>query len=92
MDSDLAAINSGDAIKVGNEWHVNGRIYGEHSAGGSIFPIQGEGFTKLSRADYKAYVEIARVNGDVSKANSHDPQFTAERMARMAEVWRTANP
>ncbi|NML37498.1 hypothetical protein HHL17_09880 [Chitinophaga sp. G-6-1-13] len=49
---DVDAINAGKAERVGNEFHINNRIYGEHD--GTLYPISGEGLYKLDRGAFKA--------------------------------------
>lgn len=50
--ADADGINAGQAFKVGNEYHINNRVYGEH--GGTLYPISGAGLYQLDRGAYKA--------------------------------------
>ena len=49
---DVADINAGKATRVGENWVVNGRTYGVHD--GTLYPIEGPGFYKLTRGAFKA--------------------------------------
>ena len=65
FESNAAAINTGNASLIGNEFHVNGRIYGEHD--GTLYPISGKGLYKLDRGAFKA-LGILNDFGDTEKA------------------------
>ena len=54
VSEDVAAINTGRAIRVGNTYQINGRLYGVHSETGRLFPISGNGLDQLNRASFKA--------------------------------------
>ena len=50
--ADVAAIRAGNAHRVGNEFSINGRIYGVH--GRTLYPVSGPGFHPLNRGAFKA--------------------------------------
>ncbi len=52
VNADVIAIRSGDAMRVGDTYIVNGRTYGSHD--GTLFPISGPGLYTLDRGAYKA--------------------------------------
>ena len=52
LAGDVAAINRGAAVRVGDTFEINGRVYGSHD--GTLFPIPGEGFHQLNRGAFKA--------------------------------------
>jgi hypothetical protein len=49
---DVAAINAGQATRVGGNYVIHGRTYGVHD--GTLYPISGPGFHQLSRGAFKA--------------------------------------
>jgi hypothetical protein len=49
---DVAAINAGQATRVGGNFVIHGRTYGVHD--GTLYPISGPGFHQLSRGAFKA--------------------------------------
>lgn len=51
--ADIAAINRGEAERLGDTYVVSGRRYGVE-AGGRAFPIDGEGIHQLDRGAFKA--------------------------------------
>ncbi|MEX1027803.1 MAG: hypothetical protein WD049_07325, partial [Candidatus Paceibacterota bacterium] len=67
---DVAAINAGRAVRVGNETHVNGRVYGIHSETGRLFPIRGDGFVPLTRNEFKAVGVLRTFADDLPRAES----------------------
>ncbi|MEQ1572034.1 MAG: RHS repeat-associated core domain-containing protein, partial [Myxococcota bacterium] len=62
---DVAAINQGFALRVGNNFHLNGRVYGSHD--GTLYPISGQGFHQLNRGAYQA-LGVLNKFGDTPKA------------------------
>ena len=52
MPADVQAIRAGRAVRVGDQFLVNGRIYGVHNS--SFFPVSGLGLHPLTRAEYGA--------------------------------------
>lgn len=53
VQADLQAIRQGQAVRSGNNFAVNGRVYGLKQ-NGTLFPKSGNGFYTLSRGEYKA--------------------------------------
>jgi hypothetical protein len=50
---DVAAINQGRAIRIGDQFVVNGRRY-QQEPSGTLFPVDGSGFHPLNRGAYRA--------------------------------------
>jgi expansin (peptidoglycan-binding protein) len=44
------------AVRKGNHYHVNGRVYGAKPSGNStrLYPVAGDGVHRLSRNEFKA--------------------------------------
>ncbi|MGW2795951.1 hypothetical protein [Streptomyces sp. NPDC001269] len=57
-------------------YEINGRSYGVEESG-TVFPDSGDGIVKLNRLQYNALKEIAKVGGDLEKAETLrvDPRF-----------------
>ena len=53
VQEDVAAIRSGKAVKKGEDFIVNGRIYEAHG-NGTLFPKSGPGLYELDRGGYQA--------------------------------------
>ena len=87
---DVAAINAGRARKVRDEYHVNGRVYGQHD--GTLFPIRGAGFHELDRGAFKA-LGIYNQFGDTFRASEILDKMGIDQGARDAAlaVWRAIN-
>ena len=52
IEQDVNAIRNGQAQVINGQYHINGRIYGQHD--GTLYPIRGNGFYPLDRGAYKA--------------------------------------
>jgi hypothetical protein len=53
MDADVAAINHGEAIRNGDTYHINGRMY-RVKPDGKAFPVLGVGVHQLDRGGFRA--------------------------------------
>lgn len=51
--ADIAAINRGEAVRHGDRYTVNGRVYGVEE-GGRAYPVAGPGIYQLGRGAFKA--------------------------------------
>lgn len=65
---DIRLINDGYAMRVGNEWHANGRSCGYHSETGTPFPIGGEGTITIDYGTHSALVILKGYNGPTDAA------------------------
>lgn len=54
VKADLALINAGQAVRTGNQFEVNNRIYGVKTESGRIYPISGNGFHPLDSEAFRA--------------------------------------
>src|SRR5262245_44530536 len=52
VTGDVAAVNAGQATRLGDTFVINGRTYGVHA--GTLYPISGPGFHQLNRGAFKA--------------------------------------
>lgn len=50
--ADVGDIRAGRAVRKGNAFEVNGRVYGIHD--GTLYPISGDGFHQLNRGAFQA--------------------------------------
>jgi hypothetical protein len=85
---DMAAILSGNGIRNGNRFIVNGREY-LLEGGGRLCPVYGPGLIQLGRGAYSAlgwYNDLG-VTEAVEAQLDRDRVFEAER-ERAREVWR----
>jgi hypothetical protein len=87
---DVAAINAGRAQRIRGEYHVNGRVYGEHD--GTLYPIRGDGFHELDRGAFKA-LGIYNQFGETFRATEILDKMGIDQGARDAAlaVWRAIN-
>jgi len=53
VEADIVAINRGDAIRKGNDFTANGRIY-RMKGQDSVFPLSGPGLYQLDRGAFRA--------------------------------------
>lgn len=53
VEADVNAVNHGAARREGDRYIINGRRYGMEP-GGRLFPIDGSGFTQLTRPQFRA--------------------------------------
>jgi hypothetical protein len=85
---DLTAILSGDGVRDGNRFVVNGREY-LLEGGGRLCPVSGSGFVQLGRGAYSAlgwYNDLG-VTVAVEAQLDLDGVYETER-ERAREVWR----
>ncbi|WP_459195784.1 RHS repeat domain-containing protein [Wukongibacter baidiensis] len=69
VEADITAINAGKAQQTGNNFEINGRIYGVKNMNDTtLYPISGDGFHQLNRIEYKA-MGIYNQFGNTEKAN-----------------------
>jgi hypothetical protein len=56
LAADTRDINEGRATRVGDRFHVNGRVFGAKTSGSRrrLYPVSGEGVHQLSRNEFKA--------------------------------------
>jgi hypothetical protein len=66
VSADVAAIQSGQAHKIGDTFIINGRTYGVHD--GTLFPISGPGLYTLDRGAYKT-LGVLNKFGDTAQAD-----------------------
>ncbi len=69
----VGAINLGQAERVGNDFKINGRMYGMES-NGTLFPRSGDGIVQMDRGSYWALQTMIQF-GD-------DPERLALQMTR----------
>ena len=87
VQEDVAAIRSGKAVKKGEDFIVNGRIYGVHG-NGTLFPKSGPGLYELDRGGYQA-LGILNKFGNTKKASEIMDKSGITHDAREAalKVW-----
>lgn len=94
--ADMRAIQSGQA-----HWNPetqryelpNGRIYGVKD-NGTLFPVSGPGFERLTRGEYQALQHYIRAEGDIAaaeRAMARNPFITEADKQRALEVFRHHN-
>jgi len=69
VKADVAAIHQGHALRIGNHFLVNQRLY-HIEANGTLFPIAGEGIVPLGRHAYKA-LRILRQHKGLTDSARH---------------------
>jgi hypothetical protein len=86
VPTDVAAIKSGQAEKIGDTFVVNGRTYGMHD--GRLYPMSGPGFYTLDRAAYKA-LGVLNKFGDTPQADRilSNMGISAETKAKAFKVY-----
>lgn len=87
VSKDIAAINAGKAVKSGNTFSINGRVYGYHD--NVLYPISGEGFHTLDRGAYKT-LGVYNTFGNTDRATTILNNMNMSQEARNAalKVWR----
>ncbi|WP_112141140.1 hypothetical protein [Glycomyces dulcitolivorans] len=70
---DIADIKAGNATwnPDTQRYEVNGRIYGMEMPSGTLFPVSGDGFVNLNRAEYQVLKEMMGTNGDLDQARQN---------------------
>lgn len=86
--ADIDAINRGEAVRDGNTFTVNGRVYGMEP-NGAAYPITGSGVHQLNRPAYKA-LGWYNLLGDTDEAERQldREQIDAEHRAAALKAWR----
>jgi hypothetical protein len=88
MRADVDAINRGEAVRDGNRFTVNGRVYVSKGDGGS-FPVSGSGVHRLPRGAFKAlgvYNELGIT--DAAERQLDLERIHIEERAAAARAWR----
>ncbi|HEY0698044.1 MAG TPA: hypothetical protein VGD43_09575 [Micromonospora sp.] len=89
---DIAQIAAGRAKwdKDIQRYEINGRLYAVESTG-TVFPVSGVGVAQLDRNEYAALKEIARAQGDLTKAPqlAREPRFVnnPEAVAKAKQIY-----
>ena len=91
FEADAAVINSGNAGKIGDQYYVNGRTYGQHD--GTLYPISGTGLYKLDRGAFKA-LGILNEFGDTERSGTifKSMKMTPEAINSAREVYNQIKP
>jgi hypothetical protein len=94
--ADVGAIRAGLAIRDGNRFVVNDRTYVLES-GGRLYPVTGEGFHRLTRAQYRAlalYNDVdLRMDPDRMldlEGVTGEDRVVARHLKRAIDEWRRA--
>lgn len=90
--ADVAAINRGEAVRVGDAYTVNGRTYGLE-ASGTLFPKLGDGIHLLNRGAYQAlgvYLTLGQTDGAEYVLRRMHNVGPAEREAALAVLGAVA--
>lgn len=83
----INAINTGQATRIGNEFTINGRVYGVMPSG-ELYPIQGDGFYLLDRGEFRALLILKEYgNTELGQLRLQQNQLSAEAIARALEVY-----
>ncbi len=87
--ADLKAIRTGQAIKKGNQFHINNRIYQLKPNGTSLFPVSGPGFHTLDNGAFKV-LGILQKLGNTEKAQRIISKvgYSKEQITAATNVWR----
>ncbi|MDX4951736.1 DUF6862 domain-containing protein [Proteus mirabilis] len=85
---DMAAIKNGEASIKGNTITVNNRTY-ERKESGVLYPVSGDGFTTLTRAEFKA-LGVYKQFGDTQKARDILTNMNTSPEARIKalDTWK----
>ena len=73
--ADIAAINAGQAVRHGQEYRINGRVYQE-KGDGRCFPVRGDGMHQLDRGTFVA----------LKTYNTHGLTEQAERYLELSKI------
>ncbi|HEU0165585.1 MAG TPA: hypothetical protein VFQ54_11120 [Thermomicrobiales bacterium] len=69
IEIDRRLINAGKARRIGNVWHINGRMYESHGETGAFYPTGGEGTLDIDRGTHRALVILKGYNGPTGAAH-----------------------
>jgi hypothetical protein len=89
VQADIDAINAGAAIRAGNRYSINGRLY-EQEANGTMFPVEGEGLVVADRGTMRALTILAQYNGPTEQARfrlSRERGISGDQIATAMELW-----
>ncbi|HEB0655548.1 TPA: hypothetical protein RY214_002254 [Pseudomonas aeruginosa] len=87
IGSDVFAIKSGRAQKIGDDYRINGRTYKSHN--GTLYPASGPGLYTLSRSEYKALGVLNKL-GDTPQAKAilNNMGIPEKSRSEALKVWR----
>ncbi len=90
VDADVAEINAGNGILLNDHFIINGRIYGI-KPNGTLFPVAGDGFHFLNRAQFKALGVLNQLGDTPYSRDILDRmKIPLEDINRAREVWKLA--
>lgn len=91
MSADIALIRAGKAVKTGELYQINGRIYGTHN--GTWIPVSGEGVIQLERNAYKGYAILNEMGGPTPEAIRQMTQSEVSKASQEAAIkaWNIIN-
>lgn len=73
---DIADIKAGNATwnAETQQYEVNGRTYGMETPLGTLYPVSGDGFVNLNRAEYQMLKTMMASNGDLDQVRQQTEQ------------------
>lgn len=93
MVADTLAIRNGQAIRTGNRYEINRRVY-EMEPTGRLFPVSGDGLVQLDRNEFKALMLLIKHGGrtfEVEEQLQRNPALPVRAVARAMELFRRRN-
>jgi hypothetical protein len=98
VDADIAGINQGDALWLGNNrWEVNGRIY-VHKGDGTAYPESGEQVITPTKYELQILQHLIATEGndvEFERRTGRNPEYhrdpdTIPNGKRLYELWKAA--
>lgn len=76
VTGDIADIKAGNATwnAETQQYEVNGRTYGMETPLGTLYPVSGDGFVNLNRAEYQMLKMMMGSNGDLDRVKQQTEQ------------------
>ncbi len=86
--ADIMAINAGHAVRQGQDYTINGRVYREKGDGG-VFPVSGTGFHQIDRGTFVA-LKTYNTKGLTEEAERFliKAEISEEQRNMAKELWK----
>lgn len=85
---DVAAMNSGNFTRSGEDIIVNGRTYGMHGDTGTVFPKSGPGIHNVDRAQHQLLKQLGTQTYDnAMKFARNFPGLDDAKAKQVLDIW-----
>lgn len=86
---DIAAMNTGNFSKAGDDIVVNGRTYGQHADTGTVYPKSGPGVHQVDRAQHQLLKQLnSQSFENAMKFADNFPGLDRAKVDQVLSIWR----